>query len=323
MTRKAKKLSDLLVKNEIKELATGITSEKLSALFFDATKLKQQPEPIYRLDSSGHRYYYKFDEKGEPVFFTSVTTMIHSTLPTSPFLIAWKVNKGEKEAREELEEKSNYGTFLHIQCAELLINGTYSLDKLPNKLTSYLEVNKLQQDWVKWVDDLKKDILAFAQFMIDYNVKPLAIEIVLYHPTDGYAGAIDLVAELDWKKARICGIIDIKSGKKGFYESHEIQLGAYKEMWNIHFPDAIIDRIWNFSPKDWKRSPTYNFKDQTDSKNICKLPHLVALAKIEDTKRENIVTVISGNIELLKGLDKNVAEMTFIELIKKNNEPKK
>jgi hypothetical protein len=249
--------------------------------------------------------------------------MIHSTLPTSPFLIAWKVNKGEKEAKEELEEKSNYGTFLHIQCAELLINGTYSLDKLPNKLTSYLEVNKLQQDWVKWVDDIKKDILAFAQFMIDYNVKPLAIEIVLYHPTDGYAGAIDLVAELDWKKARVRGIIDIKSGKKGFYEPHELQLGAYKEMWNTHFPDAIIDRIWNFSPKDWRRSPTYNFKDQTDSKNICKLPHLVSLAKIEDTKRENIVTVISGNIELLKGLDKNVAEMTFIELIKKNNESKK
>jgi len=311
-----KKLSELLLGN-VKEIAPGITSEKLSPLFFDATKLKYQPEPLYRLDSSGHRYYYRF-ENDEPVFYTSVTTLIKNTLPTNVGLIKWMADRGSEDAQAEATERAHYGTFLHIQCGELLINGKYDLDSLQEKLDIYATVNKLT---IKngWAEDLKKDILAFAQFVIDYNVKPLAVEICLYHPDDGYAGAIDLVCDMDWKKARIRAIIDLKSGRKGFYESHEIQLQAYANMWQIHFQETL-DKVFNFSPKDWRKSPTYNLKDQTGSPNAQKLPHLVALAKIEDSKRENKCTVIGGSIDLLSGLEKNINEYTFIELIKKNKQ---
>ena len=335
----SKKLSQLL-NLDIKEIATGITSEKMSPMFFDATKLKYQQEPLYRLDSSGHRYYYRFNGE-EPEFYTSVTTMIKNTMPTSPYLIKWLIDKGGDEGKDEAEERAHYGTFLHVQCSELLINGTYDLDKLSEKLTIYLTANHIPIDRIKWADELKKDVLAFAQFMIDCNVKPLAIEICLYHPTDGYAGALDIVCEMDLiekgffgetylsgankgqpkeskQSRRIRAIIDIKSGRKGFYESHEIQLCAYKEMWNMHFPDFPIDKFFNFSPKEWRSTPSYNLKDQTDSRNAQKLPHLVALAKIEDSKRDNKLTIIKGNIDLVKGLADNIEELTFIELIKKN-----
>jgi len=314
-TKKLKSIKEVVASN-VKEIADGITVEKLSSMFFDITKLKVQPEPIYRLDSSGHRYYYKLDKDGEPKFFTSVTTMIRNTLPTSPHLIQWLVSKGGSGA-EEAEERAHYGTFLHIQCAELLINGTYDLDKLPKKLDAFAEVNKvvIQKGWV---DELKKDVLAFAQFMIDRNVKPLAIEICLSHPTDKYAGAIDLVAELDFGKKRIIGIIDLKSGRKGFYESHEIQLEAYRKMWELQFPDIKVDKIFNWSPTAWRKTPSYKFKDQTDSKNLAKLPNLVANAKIEDAKRDNSVTTVKGKIDLVKGLSDNIEELTFAELIKKN-----
>jgi hypothetical protein len=198
------------------------------------------------------------------------------------------------------------------------MNGTYDLDKLPERLATYILQHNISQT-KKWADDLKKDVLSFAQFMIDYNVKPLAVEICLYHPTDGYAGAIDIVAEMDWKKSRIRAIIDIKSGRKGFYETHEIQLKSYQAMWDIHFPDTPVDKVFNWSPKDFRgTTPTYNFKDQTESRSAVKLPHLVALAKIEDSKRSNTVTIFGGHIELLKGLGGNVAEYTLVELIKKN-----
>jgi hypothetical protein len=338
--RPNKKLTQLL-KLDIKEIATGITSEKLSAMFFDATKLKNQPEPLYRLDSSGHRYYYRFDEQGEPVFYTSVTTMIRNTMPTSPHLIQWLVDKGGDNGKDEAEERAHYGTFLHVQCASLLINGTYDLDKLQGLLQIYLTTNNIPQDRIKWADELKKDVLAFAQFMIDTNCKPLAIEICLWHPIDGYAGAIDIVCEMDLVEKgffgetylsgankgqpkeskqvrRIRAIIDIKSGRKGFYESHEIQLKAYTEMWNIHFPDTVIDKTFNWSPKEWRTTPSYNLKDQTDSRNAQKLPHLVELARIEDSKRDNKLTIVKGNIDLVKGLAENIEELTFIELIKKN-----
>lgn len=339
-TRPRKKLSQLLQLNEVREIATGITSEKLSSMFFDATKLQYPPAPLYRLDTPGYRYYYRFDENEDPVFYKSVTTLIKGTLPTSPHLIQWLISK-QGEGKDEAEERANYGTFLHIQCAELLINGTYDLDGLAGKLTIFLTSKNIPIDRLSWVDELKKDVLAFAQFMIETNCKPLAIEICLWHPTDGYAGAIDIVCEMDIEEKgffgekylsgankgqpketkqarRVRAIIDIKSGRKGFYESHEIQLRAYLEMWNIHFPDYPIDKIMNWSPKEFRTTPSYNLKDQTDSKNACKLPHLVALAKIEDSKRSNMVTVISGNIDLLKGLNGNISEMTFIDLIKKN-----
>jgi len=342
MTKKRvnKKLSELLQINTVKEIATGITTEKLSALFFDATKLKYQPDPLYRLDSSGHRYYYRFNAEGEPEFYTSVTTLIRNTLPTSPHLIQWLVDK-RGEGKDEAEERANYGTFLHVQCAELLINGTYDLDKLSEKLTIFLTSKNIPLDRLSWADELKKDVLAFAQFIIDTNCKPLAIEICLWHPTDGYAGAIDLVSEVDLEEKGFFGekylsgankgqsketkqlkrvrvIIDIKSGRKSFYESHEVQLKAYNEMWNIHFPNFPIDKVLNFSPKEWRTTPSYNLKDQTNSRNASKLPYLVSLAKIEDSKRDNTITVVSGKVDLLKGLQSNISEMTFTELIKKN-----
>lgn len=334
-----KKLNELLLINNVKEIATGITSEKLSAMFFDATKLTAQPEPLYRLDSNNHRYYYRFDKDGEPQFFTSVTTMIKNTLPTSPHLIKWIADMGAEESKEFALERADYGTFLHIQCGELLINGTYDLDSLSQKLDIFGTKEKIT---IKkgWVEDLKKDVLAFAQFMIDTNCKPLAIEICLSHPTDGYAGAIDLVCEMDIEEKgffgdvyasgankgqskeskqtkRVHAIVDIKSGRKGFYESSEIQLHAYANMWQINF-EEVIDKVYNWSPKDWRGAPSYNLKDQTNSKNARKLPHLVALAKIEDEKRINSVTVIKGQIDLLRGLSGNIEELTFIELIKKN-----
>lgn len=333
-----KKLSELLLNSEVKEIASGITSEKLSAMFFDATKLTKQPEPLYRLDSNNHRYYYRFDKDGEPQFFTSVTTMIKNTLPTSPHLIKWIADMGAEESKEFALERADYGTFLHIQCSELLINGTYDLDSLSPKLDIFGTKEKIT---VKkgWVEDFKKDVLAFAQFMIDTNFKPLAIEICLYHPYDGYAGAIDIVGEMDIEEKgffgetyktganagqpketkqikRIRAIVDIKSGRKGFYESGEIQLGAYREMWNIHFPENKIESIFNWSPKDFHTTPSYNLKNQTGSKNIKKLPYLVELAKIEESKRDNKVVVTNGIIDLLKGLTQNISEKTFIELVK-------
>lgn len=297
-------------------IAPDTTIERLNPMFFSLDKLKHQPEPLYRMDSVNNRYYYRFENE-EPVFYTSVTTLIKNTLPTSPFLIKWMVDKGGDAGKEEALLRAAYGTFLHSQCAELLISGTYNLDDLPKKLALFTASEKITAE-KEWEEELKKDILAFAQFIIDNDVKPLAIEICLYHPLDGYAGALDLVAELTFNRKRIMAIIDLKSGRKGFYESHEVQLGAYREMWNIHFPDTPIEMVFNWQPKAWKKKPTYNLQNQTNSQNIPKLPHLVALSKIVADQREDTITFISGQINVLEGLDKNIKEMTFTEIVKNN-----
>ncbi len=328
-----KKLSELLNLPVI--LADGITSEEVKPYYYDSTKLVKYPEPMFRLDVKGRRYYYRLVE-GESIFYTSVTTMIKDNMPTPKALLKWMVDQDNGE--EEMMERAFYGTVLHAMFAELLINGKYDLDKLPEELAKYgIKENTTIKP--EWAEELKKDLLALSQFVIDYHVVPLAIEVILYHPNDGYAGALDLVCTLDYTESghfgevyasgvnkgqpklskrtiRAMAIVDLKSGRKGFYESHEIQLESYRQMWNVHYPDFPITKTFNLSPKEWRTKPSYNLKEQSDAKSKDKLPHLVNLAKIEEERHEKTVTVMSGTIDLAKGIECNYKEITLTELVK-------
>lgn len=302
------------------EIVPGMTVEEMTAMFFDGA-LIEPPYKVWQLNSKGHRYYYKFDDNGTPEFYPSVTTILSQTMPKSEFLIKWIAEKGIDEAERYKAERAAYGTFMHAQFEELIINRVYDLDGLKAKLKDYIDNNKLPADFIYYADDLKKDVLAFAQFVLDYDVKPLAVEIALVHPVYNYAGMIDLPCTMLAKpgsKDYINAIVDFKSGRKGFYEEAEIQLHLYKMMWNENFPDVPIERVFNFSPKDWRKKPTYNLKDQTDSPNAQKIPYLLELAAIEDAKSDNTFTAVTGAICLDEkpDLNDNVTSLTLAELIK-------
>lgn len=317
-------LAELMAKepeNRAFEIVPGMTVEEMQCMFFDRTALIEPPYKVFQLNSKGHRYYYRFDENGQPEFFPSVTTILSQTLPKSPFLIEWIASKGMDEAERYKAERAAYGTFMHAQFEELIINRVYNLDDLKEKLKTYIEVNRLPDDFIYYADDLKKDVLAFAQFVKDYDVRPLAVEIALVHPYYKYAGMIDLPCTMLRKPGgteRINAIVDFKSGRKGFYEDAEIQLHLYKMMWNVTFEQYPITNVFNFSPKDWRKKPSYNLKDQTDSPNAAKIPALLEIAAIEDDKRDNIFTAVSGSINLdeMQDLTDNVISLTLSELIK-------
>lgn len=307
--------------NRAFEIVPGMTVEEMQCMFFDKTALIEPPYKVFQLNSKGHRYYYRFDENGQPEFFPSVTTILSQTLPKSPFLIEWIASKGMDEAERYKAERAAYGTFMHAQFEELIINRVYNLDDLKEKLKTYIEVNRLPDNFIYYADDLKKDVLAFAQFVKDYDVRPLAVEIALVHPYYKYAGMIDLPCTMLRKPGgteRINAIVDFKSGRKGFYEESEIQLHLYKMMWNVTFEEHPITNVFNFSPKDWRKKPSYNLKDQTDSPNAAKIPALLEIAAIEDNKRDNIFTAVSGSISLDEPQDftDNVISLTLAELIK-------
>ncbi len=329
--------------NQITELLPGLTEEFCIPEYVEKSWVKEQPERVYRLDQSDHRYYYIVDEKGSPTFYTSVTTFLKQNLPTSPHLITWIASMGEAEAKAFANERADYGTFLHKEASDMLINTSYDLDKLHDFLMDYIEEKRLDRSFINYADDLKKDLLAFAQFISDYNVSPIAIEMVLTHKQWQVAGAIDLVCEMDISEKgfhgevyksgankgkpkqtietrRVVAIVDLKSGRKGFHESHELQLHTYKGMWEVNFPDIKIDRVFNWSPKDWRGMvPTYNLKDQTQSKNAAKLPHILALAAIENKKRNNTITITHGVIDVLKGTYPNIETIDLVDFIQRRH----
>lgn len=306
------------------EIAPGMTIEEIKALYFDVDALREPPYRVYQLNTDGYRYYYRFDENREPVLFPSVTTLLKQVMPTSPALLEWIAANGREGSIEKRDLAAAYGTFMHAQFEHLLINRTYDFDNVPSRLLAFMEQENLPE---KFYGDslakIKKDVLAFAQFVKDYRVQPLAIEIGLVHPDDHYAGCVDLPCIMaDPKTDEIFrAIIDFKSGRKGFWEEHELQLHLYKDMWNVNFPDVPIDRVFNFSPKDWRTKPTYNFKEQTNSVNAAKIPYLLELARIEDEKRENTVTVVHGILDLDNGeTGDNFTTLSLAELIKEKEE---
>lgn len=322
------------------ELAPGVTEELMEPEYINDGWLIEQPQKVYRVDNRGKRYYYVYADDGLPTFHMSVTSFIKSALPTSPQLIDWIVSMGKDAAHAYMMERAHFGTFMHIECAELLKGRTYDLDALGAKLEQYMVKHDLSRDFKKHEDELRKSILAFAQFMIDYNVVPIAIEIILAHRKYRIAGAIDVILEMDHEvykdmgsvyktgprkgqvkmekvKERIRAVLDLKSGKN-FYESHAIQLGVYMDMWNSWFPDLQVSKAFNWAPSDWRgTTPTYKLKDQTDSAAIDKIPHLVSIASVNEKMTSSYVTLMSGVIDIDRGVHANIESVDMINLVKR------
>jgi hypothetical protein len=302
------------------EIAPGITSQLIEPEYFDEKALKAQPKKMFRLDFGDYRYYYSFDDAGKPIFYISVTTMIANALPTNQALLKYYGDRGYEDAVRYARMRADYGTFLHGEITRFCIDKTYNIGLVKERLMSYIEDHMLPASFIAEFDPLQRDLLAWAQFVYEYNVEVEALELVLSSDINLYAGAIDIKASLDYKGERIQAIIDNKSGRKGFFEAHEIQLHAYKEAWNENFPDCPVTKVFNWSPKDWRGAkPTFNFKDQTDSKSAKKLPYIIALAHIEDSKRENKVSCVGGIIEYGKSLEDNISMISIEEAVSKSS----
>ena len=313
-------LAELTAPDEKREIFPGMTVEEIRSLYFDRNALREPPYRVYQLNGDGHRYYYRFNEAGEPEFYPSVTTLLKQVMPTPPALLDWMIANGKDGATEKRDLAAAYGTFMHIQFETLIINRRYDFDNVPAILLSYMERENLPEKvFAEWLPKIRKDVLAFAQFARDYAVVPLAVEIGLVHPKFKYAGCVDLPCIMTDPKTRkkYTAIVDFKSGRKGFYEEHELQLHLYREMWNENYPDMTVARVFNFSPKDWRTKPTYNLKDQTESVNAKKLSYLLALATIEDEKRDNTFTIVRGVLDLDNGkIADNILSLSLAELIK-------
>ena len=308
------------------EVFPGMSVEEMCAVYFNTDALREPPYKVYQLNSDGYRYYYRFNASGEPEFYPSVTTLLKQVMPTPPALLDWMIANGKEGATEKRDMAAAYGTFMHGQFESLIVNRYYDFDNVAPTLIAYMEANNIPESlFSQWIVKIRKDVLAFAQFVKDWNVKPLAIEIALVHPEHRYAGCLDMPCVMTDPKTgdTFTALVDFKSGRKGFYEEHELQLHLYKPLWNVNFPHCPIERVFNFAPKDWRTKPTYNLKDQTDSVNAKKIPYLLSLATIEDENRDNTLTIVRGILYLDKGkIADNILNLSLAELIKAKSERK-
>lgn len=267
-----------------------LSFEQVQAIYFNDA-LIAPTQILKRVKVSGsERYYYIENEDGTKEFFTGVTSASRIAIPTSPHLIEWMISQGSKENAEKFAAtRAAFGTCLHRVCLEMYLLGTETkMEEIIDFTRSSALIFGLKQDEAeKWVREIKRSLLAFMQWVEDYKVRPIAVEFPIANSEMGLGGTIDLPCYITIKEKGFYGevyksgdrkgenkettqereviaIVDLKSSLKGsFYEEHEFQLEAYRRMWNAIYPSYPIEKIYDWSPKEWKTTPSYTFTDQT------------------------------------------------------------
>lgn len=258
--------------------------------------------PIRRFSQGNNRFYYRVEPDGEITLFSSGTTLIKDGYAESELALEEWRNKLKAEGKNptyELNYAALRGTLLHILAGDYIQQKEIQLSNLNTYFAQFhpeITVEPLYYDVLNkdslW---LQKGLMAFAQFCKDYNVKPLAIELILTSENYMVASPVDLICsmtitetgyfgevyktdskatgakkgdpKLSKQEREVIAIVDLKSSQKGFYDKHALQLKLYKHMVKECYPNIEVEALYNWSPKDWTgETPTYNLKEQSGGK---------------------------------------------------------
>lgn len=291
----------------------GLTIEEVMALYFNVDAIQEQPKMIYMLKNGSMKFYYTWDDEAfKPNYYMSVSTLIQRTMPMPYEIVEWYAKLGLRAAEEKLSERSSYGMLMDGEFGNFLISKKCNLDTIRDRVHAFVTENKCDLALVdKWTEELSKDMLSFNQWIIDYDVEPISLQIMLASDELQMAGRLDLVCMKNKDKytdktptkdrKRVRALVDYKSGKSGFHESNEIQLKIYESLWNDNFPNYPIEQLGNYSGKDWLKGPTYNFKDQTECDSHRKIDHLIEIARVDELDSPSRIVKVMGGELVFKG----------------------
>ena len=271
-------------------------------------QLEKVSDNLFRFNYHGQRWYYTL----EPVtLYPSVTTILDATTPT-PYAVKELIGKyGMDGFHKFMREKADYGTLFHI-----FVSHYFNHKEITDMQMEAMAYDFGRVDFKANYLSLKKDMLSVIKFAEDYEVVPLVNEKPM-HYNDGklkFAGTIDLIAEMTINKQRKTAVIDFKSGKHGFFESHGMQLGFYQILAGMN-GHISVDLI-NVGPKDWQKEPTYNFKNWGKDKCLNKIKHLINLFLIDFEEPKEIL-VFESNLDSSHAYSRiNIAE--YVSTFSKN-----
>lgn len=239
------------------------------------------PVLLYRYDKGADRYYYSFTEDG-PKGYLSVTSFVGKSLGISRELYKWASGVGVEYANFYSKMRAAYGTQMHIEITEILKSGKGDFDQISRN--AFMQANTLGYTTLaeNWASDMVNDIASFVVFAKEKELDVIAAEFPICSEPYELAGCIDCVARVKFGKSKVNAIIDFKSGKKGFFESHEVQLHTYKTLWNDWYQDVFpVTHVFNWSPNNWKKEPTYKFKNQTNSSYADSVRNRIEICRME------------------------------------------
>lgn len=150
------------------------------------------------------------------------------------------------------------GTACHAACLDWL---AHTFHMLPEYVAPTWPV--IHGDERRWKNVLSLAIIAFQEFVDEYEVEPIAIEQEAFSSTYGLVGHLDLYCSLKWKRSRVKAVTDLKF-VASLMESHRLQVRCYGRL--DQFRDAQIGLLFHCDRNTgkWKIEPVdlrANLKD--------------------------------------------------------------
>lgn len=298
-----------------------VSIEAVNALFmqpaFQKSTKRITGEKVFRIQIGGLRHYRR-GASGK--IYKSLTTFLGQlqTKSEGQFIENWRaemaVELGSLGAADEyVESTANYGTALHICTADYCRNNGVNWAEFERWAIDYLIAANFKNGTLNSAfNELTKDFAALLQFFHDYNVTVIAVELPAFL-REGVATLLDLVVEMDAKqytdktpmekRQRIKSIINIKSGKKGFFKEHLLQLEGERRMFNQTFGKLVgyeIEHVFNLAPNNWLTVPTYTLTNQTKTIESRKISGLFTL-KLKQAQHDGMLTVPNRMFPIFTG----------------------
>lgn len=275
--------------------------------YYAAEWIKSVQTPVlYRLTVNGKRVYFEMGPDGDPILYDGATNNIaNGFVDPSGALENWKVKMRleGKDPDQYANYRADFGTIMHYMFG-LYLTGT-RIRLLPSWIRKTVESAKLRISKTNMemilrnnVDELIEDIMSFAIFCKERNVKPVLIEKMLRSARLRIASSVDAVVEMDSepetytvemetgetyktgpkkgqpkvekktikRTRRIFAILDFKSGKN-FYDEYALQLELHRRFIGENYGNVLrIEEIYNFAPGDISaKISKYKLKRQTDN----------------------------------------------------------
>ena len=244
----------------------------------------QPKSALFRRDFGQIRIYFTPDALTDPSqTFSGVTDVIKNSAGDSGFLVQWRdkqaqvaVITGELPEDTEIRttEAREYGSFFHGLIPGLVAQGLqYDPLHLTAEVNGYLiKKNLMRYDSDAWERKAMKHLMAFLQWIQEQNIEIIGVELpVILTEYQGVtfrmASQIDLVCR---NKRKEMILVDIKTGERSYkgYRGYQYQLGYYELMLKANYHELSLSGAipkFNWSPKDWLKSPSYHFDPQPDT----------------------------------------------------------
>lgn len=196
--------------------------------------------PVRRRNSGrGHGYT---DANGLKV--PGVTTVVGNGLPKSG-LIDWAADATAAYAVDhwdELGRLSPTARYKALQKCRYI-----DVDKAKDRGTQVHTIAEhlVRSEVVNVPDFLAGHVESYVRFLDEWDVRPVLVEAVVMSHTHGYAGTLDLVADLidpDSPDERTLWLLDVKTGRSGIRGDVALQISGYR------YADVYLDDDGNEQP---------------------------------------------------------------------------